>query len=166
MNRLWVPGPLPGMNEIIDAKATVFGRGRKKMSAYTAMKKRWDGVVALHALAQRFQAVESGHFTYLIREPSKRRDPSNVIAGAVKILEDGLQKAGLLPNDGWKQVLGINPVWMVDSDRPGVSLFVTDSPMPSDVEYLVALDDTWREKSKTRERTGTKGNEEGVRVDR
>lgn len=148
MNRLWIPGTLPGLNEIIDAKATKYGK--KGRSAYTEMKKRNDSMVALMATAQKFKSVENGYFTYLFRERDRRRDPSNVAAGAIKVIEDGLQVAGLLPNDGWAQVLGINPNWMVDSDCPGVTLFVTRDPMPQDVSYLAAIDDTWREKSKTR----------------
>ncbi len=34
-----------------------------------------------------------------------KRDPSNIAAAAAKFIEDGLIKAGVIENDGWKQVL-------------------------------------------------------------
>lgn len=119
--RLWIPGPMPGLNELIDARMLRKG----KWNGYSSLKKKWGQTIGLMARTQGFTRVESGLFTYLIDEPNQRRDPLNIVAGAVKLIEDGLQEAGLLGNDGWSQVLEIRPYWRLDKQKPGVSLFVT-----------------------------------------
>jgi len=127
--RLWIPGPLPGLNEIIDAKATRYGRsGRSK---YTGMKEKWDGLIRMLATAQNLRPFGEAHFVYLFRERSRRRDPSNFTAGARKVVEDALQQKGpegkrIMPNDGWGNVLSFQDYWLVDAARPGVSVFITD----------------------------------------
>lgn len=153
MQSLWVPGPLPGLNEIIQAKGSGFRGGR---SAWTGMKAKWDGIVAMMALSQKLQRMESSHFVYLWRETKKQRDPSNFTAGGRKIIEDGLQaagrvldakgnvsKVGMLPNDGWKQVLSFQDVWVVDAERAGVTVFMMDTKVH-------APDDFWIEQEMER----------------
>lgn len=121
MQRLWIPEPMPGLNQLIDARRVRFQKGT---DSYNVLKKKWARKVQNLAYAQRFPFVEQGKFTYLFLEPNRRRDPSNVIAGGVKFLEDALVEAGLLENDGWKNVLGIATHWCVCKERPGVVLFV------------------------------------------
>jgi hypothetical protein len=122
MQRLWVAGVFPGMNEIIAAR----GQRRGKWDAYNAMKQKWTGVIQAMALAQRFKRVESAEFTYLHRQPHARRDPSNLAFGAQKIMEDALVGCGLLANDGQDNVLSFAHGWLVDKDVQGVTLFVGD----------------------------------------
>lgn len=99
----WVAGPLPGMNEIIGAAKS----GRGKSSAYSRQKATWTTAVALRARSERI-----GHFaspvsvSFVWREPSARRDPDNVCAGA-KFILDGLVEAGVLEGDGRKHIARI-----------------------------------------------------------
>lgn len=127
MQRLWIPGPLPGMNEIIDARMRSSWqpnqRGRR-WNAYSDMKKMWGERIGLLAQSQRFRPIENGFFTYLCYEKDRHRDPSNLVAGAVKLIEDALKDTQLLPNDGWAQVLGYVGHWHVQPSMPGVTLFV------------------------------------------
>lgn len=132
MQRLWIPGPLPGLNEIIEAKGNRYHGGR---SAYTSLKKSWGQTVGLLAQSQRLQPLEGGHFVYLWREKSKRRDPSNFTAGGRKIIEDALQETALLPNDGWKQVVSFQDFWLVDTGRPGVTVWVMGERSTEPQEY-------------------------------
>jgi Holliday junction resolvase RusA-like endonuclease len=130
IHQLWIPGPMPGLNEIIDAKGVVSktrGRGGKRWDGYSDLKSQWSQRVTLYARQASFgRIVGMNEFFYEIREPNRRRDPSNFVAGAVKITEDALQEAGLLENDGWKQVAGIHTTWTVDEKRPGVMLTVRE----------------------------------------
>ena len=105
---LWIPGQMPGLNEIIDAAKTRKGQ----WNAYNDLKRKWATTIATHAMGQRFPKIQQGHFTYLIQEPNRRRDPSNVIAGVLKLTADALQEADLLENDGWEQVLSIRPYFL------------------------------------------------------
>jgi len=94
--KFWVPGPLPGMNEIVAAAKGCGGKGY----GYSTLKKAWTEKVALHALAARipkgkFTRVRL-HFTWVERDGA--RDPDNVEAGQ-KFVWDGLVQAKVLPND-------------------------------------------------------------------
>lgn len=130
IHQLWIPGPLPGLNEIIDAKGTISkarGKGGKRWDGYQDLKAQWGQKVAIYARVANFGRItQPVECFYEIREPNRRRDPSNFVAGAVKIIEDALQEAGLLENDGWAQIVGIHPKWTVDERKPGVLLTVRE----------------------------------------
>lgn len=109
----------------MDALRTLRRRhGKVAGTAYSQLKRDYAERVILCARTQRFQKIESGYFTYVFYEQDRRRDPSNVAAGGIKIVEDALRVAGLLTNDGWKHVLGFVAYWQVRREAPGVALFV------------------------------------------
>jgi hypothetical protein len=111
------------------------------------MKKQWGEAIALLASAQGLKRVEAGYFTYLCRERNKQRDPSNVGAGAVKLIEDALQYMGFMDNDGWSQVLGYVPHLHVDASMPGVTVFVHPERLLTKEEAIAADDDARRKLS-------------------
>jgi Holliday junction resolvase RusA-like endonuclease len=127
---LFIPGPLPGMNEIIDAKARssmTVGRGGKRWDAYSDMKRAVGAKVMMLARASGFKKITTpAVFLFEVREPNKRRDPDNFCSGAEKMIFDALQEAGLLENDGWKQVKAISRTWSVSKLAPGVLLTVLE----------------------------------------
>jgi hypothetical protein len=130
VHSVWIPGPLPGLNEIIDAR----GHVRGKWNGYMAMKTKWGDRIATMAFVQKFPKITGGYFTYLFVERDRRRDKSNIAGGGVKLIEDGLQEAELLENDGWDQVLEIRPYFTVmaggAAEHVGVSLSVSqDEPL-------------------------------------
>jgi hypothetical protein len=118
---LTVPFRLPGLNEIIDARGVrLTGAGGRVLGdKYRQLKKRLEGQLGLLIRAQGLRPMEGACFTYLLREPNRKRDPSNVLAGAMKVIEDALQRHGILQNDGWGQVYGIGAFWEV-SEHAGV----------------------------------------------
>ena len=107
--RLWIPGPLPGLNEIIDAAKGCGGKGL----AYSKMKTKWTNDIALLLMAARAPkglARVRCHFLWVSIE--KRHDPDNIEA-AQKFVWDALcpprkgkAGAGVIPNDGWDQNAG------------------------------------------------------------
>lgn len=149
IQRLWVPGAVPSLNDLIAARGVsqrVAGT-HKRVDRYTKLKAMWEQRVALCARTQRLPQIEPSYFTYLFREEHRRRDPSNFIAAGMKLIEDGLQKAGLLSNDGWAHVLGVAAYWMTDIYAPGTTVFFSNR-MPLD-----RLDAIWRDNNE-REKHG------------
>lgn len=69
--------------------------------------------MATLARAAGLPKIEPSHFHYRFVELSRRRDPLNFLAGGIKLIEDGLQEAGVLENDGWTHVLSISTEWSV-----------------------------------------------------
>lgn len=104
---------MPGLNEIISSSATA----TRGWSAYNTLKQKFTGQVTPLARVAGLGAIGPGFFTYLFIEPDRKRDPSNVVGGGVKLIEDALQASGLLPNDGWAHVLGYTAFWRVG--KPG-----------------------------------------------
>lgn len=101
MATLWVPGPLPGMNELIAAAKGAAGRG----VAYARIKRQWTDTVGLLALAKKLPAFPGRVvITWEWLERDRRRDPDNVAAGGRKLVLDGLVAAGVLKGDGWRYV--------------------------------------------------------------
>ena len=106
----FVPGPLPGMNDIV----------RKNHYVYSAMKKRWSRTIAtclLHAKILPMQRV-AVIFTWV--ERNTRRDPDNILAGGQKLILDCLVTTGTIPNDGWANIVGLAHNFTIDASNPGV----------------------------------------------
>ena len=120
MQTLWVPGRLPGLNDIIEGGR---GAGKGTGRAWQHEKRNWEHKIGLLAHVQGLKRFDAACFTYLFVEPNKRRDPSNFTAGGVKIIEDALQ-AFWVENDGWKHVLGMAKYWLCDPDNPGVFVII------------------------------------------
>jgi len=116
---LWVPGPLPGLNDLIDAAKGSGGRG----AAYARLKREWTEAVwarAKEQLVPAFPARVVLEFTW--HERDRRRDPDNVAAGGRKLVLDGLVLAGVLRGDGWRYVQSWTDRFDVRPERPGVAV--------------------------------------------
>jgi len=133
---LFVPGPMPGMNEILEervAGARRIAGTSKRVDGYGALKKRWAPVVQGAALAARLRpgTIPPAHFTFVHYERDQRRDPDNFAGGAQKLILDGLKDARLIANDGWRDVLGLRHHWLVahaisGKQAVGVGLVIAD----------------------------------------
>ena len=108
----FVPGPLPGMNEIVEAS-----KQGSKGRIYAAMKR--DNTALVRLCARLLDPMSAAHVRLEWREPNKRRDPDNIRAG-VKFVLDGLVAAEVLGGDGWSHVRSLADAFAVDADRPGV----------------------------------------------
>lgn len=80
--------------------------------------------------------VHHAYFHYLIIEKTKKRDPSNICSAGIKFIEDGLVKAGVIPSDGWKNVLGIRQHWHHEPDCEA-GIYVLMSDVRIDEEKLI-----------------------------
>lgn len=48
----------------------------------------------------------------------KRTDKDNILSGAIKFILDGMQKAGIIPNDGWDNIGTIDFDFEIDRENP------------------------------------------------
>jgi hypothetical protein len=141
LGSLWVPMRLPGLNEMLDAASRSYrvsprGERHRQRSGYTDLKRDWGNRIKLFVRTQGVPRIECGYFTYLLVEPDRKRDPSNVAAGAVKLVEDALQGADVLENDGWRQIRGYAVYW-AKGTKAGVWVGITARDVLS---YEQALD--------------------------
>lgn len=110
--------PLPTLNELIDAS-----KGNRYSG--TRMKKQATDDCTWPAKSlPRMDAVKVKATFY---RPTKNYDPDNIVTAGIKVVIDGLQAAGVLENDGWKQIkppfeLG----WGLDKNNPRVEVELTE----------------------------------------
>lgn len=141
--RLWIPGPMPSLNDIIEDNRRVFRARRKDgkpvlKTVYSKTKTAWQDAIATQAQAQGFQKImEPSSYTFILYERNRRRDPDNITAGAKKLIFDSLRHAGFLKNDGWADVLGINAFWAVHQTQPGVVLYVAPGCLTKEAAFLM-----------------------------
>ena len=119
MINLIIPGELPDLNTIIAAAKDHFGQ-------YSTIKLDSTNIVSYLAIKLP-KGLPRVHVVCHWYCKDRRKDPDGV-SGGVKFILDGLVKAGVLENDGWKQIAGIEHRFSVDKQAPRVevALYVAD----------------------------------------
>ena len=123
MLKLVIPGPLPGLNEYIEAE-------RQHRQKGAALKRDTQAVVAA-AVKRQLRGVRlAGPVTmrYLWVERDRRRDKDNVSSFGRKVVQDALVKAGVLHNDGWADITGFSDEFAVDKLHPRVEITIEEEP--------------------------------------
>jgi Holliday junction resolvase RusA-like endonuclease len=108
-----IPGTLPTMNEIVAAS-------KKNHMAYANMKKDYTALVMISA--QGLPKVSKADFIITWYCENKRKDPDNIAGGGIKMILDGLVKAGVIPNDGWSEINSITHHFEVDKQNPRIEI--------------------------------------------
>lgn len=129
--RLWVPGQLPGLNELLKLKRRQRDHGQ---DAYGLEKRRWTDRIGQQLLIQRIRPV--GHCVRVAfewHEANAARDPDNIAGGGQKVLLDALVLHRILPDDSQAWIRGLEHRWVVERTNPGVwvtlaELHVADEP--------------------------------------
>ena len=125
---IFIPDKLPGLNELINVARGTKGIG--SLAAANKQKQENTYRAYLHILEQskgiRFHNPIYVHFLWI--EKNKRRDPDNIVS-AKKYIFDGMEKAGLIKNDGWEYIAGFTDKWVLSKDvgiKPGVSIIIRE----------------------------------------
>lgn len=117
MQKLVVKGVLPGLNEMTKANRSNRYQGNKQ-------KKEATRLVSLSCRACHLKKVSGIHdYTFIWYCKDKRRDKDNIMAGQ-KFIFDGLQEAGVIENDGWKEVGDIKHIFRIDKASPRVEVLI------------------------------------------
>lgn len=145
---IWLPFKFPHLNAIILEASTVrkvkTRTGKEvQVSKYTETKHRWTSIIKAWARQKGFEVLPGcWNFTYLCVDDTKRKDPGNILAGAVKIIEDALVDASIMENDGWGQVNSIHGYFAHTKlskthglNKPGVCLSIGPE-LPTESEML------------------------------
>ena len=111
-----IPGELPDLNAIIAASKSHYGK-------YSRLKAEYTNLVVW--LSKSLPPMDRVYISCHWICKDKRRDMDNVAVG-IKFILDGLVKAGVLKNDGWKQIAGIGHRFSVDKDNPRVEVILDD----------------------------------------
>lgn len=118
IQRVYVLGSLPGLNDIIAAAK----RGRKGYQPYATMKQECEMVIRAAIRKAKLTPVQGPvMLRFCWHEANKKRDLDNVAAGK-KFINDALVHAGILAGDGWAHVHGFTDEFVIDRAYPGVEI--------------------------------------------
>ena len=115
---------LPDLNDYIAACRTHPQAGAKMKKTAQTTCEFWIKMIHKSYGDARFE--KPVWITYRFYDKNRRRDKSNVAAFAIKVIEDALVTQGVLIDDGWKYIDGIEESFAVDSDHPRISVLITD----------------------------------------
>lgn len=74
---------------------------------------------------QKIKPIEQADFVITWYMQNRRRNKDNIMAGQ-KFIFDGLQQAGVITNDGWKQLNNVTHKFAVDKKRPRVEVEILE----------------------------------------
>lgn len=111
-----IQGRMQGLNDYVKdnrgAKGKFYGNKMKQAQTDDVVEQ----LLKLDELPETFTRPVTVEFHWI--ETNARRDPDNFIF-AKKFVLDGMVKAGLLPNDGMKNIAGFVDSWEVLPDTNG-----------------------------------------------
>jgi len=110
-----IKGKMPGMNKLVNTNRTNKYAGAKLKKDLTD-KVYWTIKAAGCKPAEDPTDIEIEYY-----EPNKRRDPDNILT-AIKFILDGMVKAEILKNDGWKNIRSIREDWKLDRKNPRIEV--------------------------------------------
>lgn len=121
MVKFTIWGQLPGLNEFIDANRRNYHAGAK-------LKKEAQFLVVTAARKglKRWRPAGPVWMTYRWFEPNQRRDKDNISAGGRKIIQDALVEAGVLKNDGWREIRGFTDEFYIDKNEPRIEVEIEE----------------------------------------
>jgi Holliday junction resolvase RusA-like endonuclease len=111
----FVPGPLPGANDII----------RKHHMVYSTLKSRWGLTIARCILVAKLKPVRHCHVSFTWNERHDRRDPDNVIFGQ-KFVLDALRDTKIIPDDTREFILSLTHCVLTYASKPGVYVTIAE----------------------------------------
>ena len=115
--KIRIPGELPHLNEIIE-------KSKQHWAAYSKMKKKHTNAAAWIAKAN-LEPMEKVDLTFIWYCKNRRKDKDNIIVGQ-KFVIDGLVEAGIIENDGWKQIGTLLHQFRVDKENPRVEVIIEE----------------------------------------
>ncbi len=118
--RLKIPGRLPGMNDIINAN-------RRSRYQGNSLKQDVQLQIMWYILSQLRNVKISCPvaLTFYWVEQNRKRDLDNIASGK-KFIQDALVRAGVLQNDGWKNIKQLHDFFGVDKENPHILVMIEE----------------------------------------
>lgn len=109
------------MNELIDAN-------RRDKRAGNRLKQQSQDTVRFYIYRDLPGLRIEGRvfLQYRFYEKNRRRDLDNISGFAHKVTQDALVHAGVLKNDGWAHISGMQDSFYVDAKRPRIEVIIRE----------------------------------------
>lgn len=112
----FVPGPLPGANDII----------RKHHMVYSKLKSQWGLTIARVIIVSKLRRVRACTISFLWQEKHNRRDDDNIMFGQ-KFVLDALRDTKIIPDDRRQFVHALTHRIVIDPSQPGVLVTIEEA---------------------------------------
>lgn len=119
--RFIIPGRLDNLNDYISAERSNRYKGAKMKSTNQN-----------HAFQEACIQLGDIHIkkpvkmVYRWYEKDRRRDLDNISSFGRKVIQDALVEAGILPDDGWKYIIGFTDEFYVDKKYPRIEVTIIE----------------------------------------
>lgn len=119
--RLTIYGRLPGLNDMIEAD-------RRDRRAGNRLKQESQETIRLYILRdlKHLKIEKPVELHYSFYEPNRRRDLDNISGYAHKVTQDALVASGVLKNDGWANIVGMQDSFFVDARNPRIEVIMRE----------------------------------------
>ncbi len=118
---LTIPGTLNNLNDYIAAE-----RIHRQKGAKMKADNEYIVIVAIMQCMRGVKVEKPVFMEYNWIEPSRRRDKDNVSSFGRKVIQDALVRAGVLKNDGWKNIVGFSDRFEVDKENPRIEVVIEE----------------------------------------
>lgn len=118
--KIIIPGRFSGLNEFIDANR----RSRGRWNAGNKMKQ--EDQDRIRAYLPKVKIKKRIFVEYCFYEKNARRDKDNISGYFHKIFQDAMVQAGVIENDGWKQIEGWTDYFYIDSKYPRIEIYIEE----------------------------------------
>ena len=120
MNKIVIPHELMDLNKFINLQ-------RSNRYAGAKAKKDQTNLCTMYIKRAMANGLKVDQYPITVKfkwvMPNRRKDKDN-IAFAKKFCLDSMQEAGLIVNDGWKEIDGFEDTFEVDKDHPRVEIII------------------------------------------
>ena len=118
VEKLIIPGELPGLNEIIEMSKIHWGEyaNEKRILTYEI------ALLAKTQIKRKYQKIDLTFYWYC---ENRRRDKDNIIAGQ-KFIIDALVEAEIIKNDGWNEIGNIIHYFEIDKKNPHIEVIIRE----------------------------------------
>lgn len=114
MYEIIIPGELPDFNFIIEESK----KGNRRYQPYNKIKQEHTERVAWIIKSKIKETLPKVDVEIEWICKDKRKDKDNVSGGGIKFILDGLVMAGVIANDGWKEIGNISHTFGLDKRNP------------------------------------------------
>ena len=116
-----IPGTMPGLNEYlaeVGRKPQIGGRMKREYKMLALSYIRRD--------LRKYKATKPIVLHYVFYEPNMKRDHDNVFTFCSKCVQDALQEAKVIENDGWKQIVNFTHDFFLDKSKPRIEVYIEE----------------------------------------
>lgn len=135
--QIFIPMLFPSPNEYLRMATSSYAPGKKnqRSSGAQSLKTSMETKVQVHMRLAKLKPMEHAFFFFTFYELGRQRNKDNIMALALKFFFDALQKAEIVANDGWKEIVAIDPHFEVTKESAGMLVRMYD-PFQCEAEII------------------------------